>query len=78
MLVDEHSDGYPTHVQAIEEVLNILVGDWIFTEGLLVLDDTLSHGGHHIVVPVPDVHQCGHKAMRQERVNFVTHHFHPS
>lgn len=61
MLVDEHSDGYSAHVEAVQEVLDILIGDWILAEGFLVLKNPLSHGGDHIIVPVPDIHQRGHK-----------------
>lgn len=57
MLVHEHADGDAAHVEAVQEVLDVLVGDGVHAEGLLVLQDALSHGGHHVVVAVPDVHQ---------------------
>lgn len=57
MLVDEHAYGNAAHVEAVQEVLDVLVGDGVHAEGLLVLHHALRHGGHHVVVPVTDVHQ---------------------
>ncbi len=57
MLVHEHASGDAAHVEAVQEVLNVLVGDGVHTEGLLVLHHPLSHGGHHVVVPITDVNQ---------------------
>lgn len=57
MLVHEHACRDAAHVEPIQEVLNVLVGDWVHAKGVLVLHHTLSHGGHHVVVPIPDVHQ---------------------
>lgn len=57
MLVDEHAYGNAAHVEAVQEVLDVLVGDGVHAEGLLVLHHALRHGGHHVVVPVADVHQ---------------------
>lgn len=54
MLVDEHSDGDAAHVEPIQEVLDVLVGDCVLGEVLFVLDDALRHGRHHVVVSVPD------------------------
>lgn len=57
MLVHEHACGDAAHVEAVQEVLNVLVGDGVHAKGLLVLHHALSHGGHHVVVPITDVHQ---------------------
>lgn len=57
MLVDEHAYGNAAHVEAVQEVLDVLVGDGVHAEGLLVLHHALRHGGHHVVVPVADVYQ---------------------
>lgn len=57
MLVDEHADGNATGVEAVQEVLDVLVGDRVLRKGLLVLYDALGHRGNHVVVPVPDGHQ---------------------
>ena len=54
MLVDEHPDGDAAHVEAIQEVLDVLVGDHVLGKGLFVLQDALSHGGNHVVVSVSD------------------------
>lgn len=56
MLVHEHACGDAAHVEAVQEVLNVLVGDGVHAESLLVLHHPLSHGGHHVVMPVPDVY----------------------
>jgi len=65
VLVDQHADGDAAQVEAVQEVLNVLVGDRVLGEGLLVLDDSLGHGGHHLIVPVPDRHQGVREANRQ-------------
>ena len=54
VLVDEHSDGDAAQVEAVEEVLDVLVGHWVVPIGVLILDDSLCHGGHHVVVAVTD------------------------
>lgn len=56
MLVHEHACGDAAHVEAVQEVLNVLVGDGVHAKSLLVLHHPLSHGGHHVVMPVPDVY----------------------
>lgn len=61
MLVDKHADRYTAHVETVQEVLNVLVGDWVLAEHRLVLNDALCHGGHYVIVPVPDIHQGVHK-----------------
>lgn len=54
MLVDEHADGDAAGVEAVQEVLDVLVGHRVLGEHLLVLDDALGHRWDHVVVPVPD------------------------
>lgn len=66
MLVHQHADGDAAHVEAVQEVLDVLVGDGVHAEGLLVLQHALGHGGHHVVVTVPDVHQSQCEAEGKE------------
>lgn len=54
VLVDEHPDWDAAQVEAIQKVLDVLVGGHILGEGLFVFYDTLGHGGHHIIVSVSD------------------------
>lgn len=54
VLVDEHADGDAAEVEAVQEVLDVLVGDWVIAVGVLVLQHSLCHGGYYIIVPVPD------------------------
>lgn len=54
MLVEQHSDGYPAHVESIEKILDVLADDGVSAIGLFVLHDTLSHGGNDIIVPISD------------------------
>lgn len=62
MLVDEHANRDAAGVEAVQEVLDVVVGDGVLlAEGVLVLDHALGHGGDHLVVPVPDVLQDFHK-----------------
>lgn len=57
MLVDEHAEGYPVGVKAIQEVLNVAADKRIKAKLLLVLYDTLGHGGDHFIVPITDFDQ---------------------
>ena len=57
MLVDEHAGRDAACVEAVQEVLHVLVGYWIHAKSLLVLHYPLSHCGYHIIVPVPHVNQ---------------------
>lgn len=57
VLVDEHSDRYSAHVEPVQKILNILIGDWILIKNLFVFNHTLGHGGDDIIVPVSDVDQ---------------------
>lgn len=54
VLVDEHADGDAAEVEAVQEVLDVLVGDGVIAIGVLVLQHALSHCGHHVIVAVPD------------------------
>ena len=57
MLVDEHAEGDAIGVEAVEEVLDVAADKGVKAELLLVLDDSLSHGGNHVVVAVTDLYQ---------------------
>lgn len=54
VLVNEHADRDAAEVEAVQKVLDVLVGDWVITIGVLVLQHSLCHGGHYVIVPVPD------------------------
>lgn len=54
MLIDEHSDRDAAHVEAIQKVLDVLVGYRVLRKGLFVLYYTLGHRRHDIVMPVSD------------------------
>lgn len=54
MLVDEHADRNAAEVEAVQEILDVLVGHWVVAIRVLVLQHTLGHGGHDIIVAVPD------------------------
>lgn len=54
VLVEQHPDGYPAHVETIQKILNILADDWVCAVGLLVLHNSLSHGGNDVIVPISD------------------------
>ena len=55
MLVQQHPDGDPAHVEAVQEVLDVLADDGVRAVRLLVLHQPLGHGGHHVVVPLQDL-----------------------
>lgn len=57
MLVDEHAERDAVGVKAVEEVLDVAADERVEAEPLLVLDDSLSHGGNHVVVAVTDLDQ---------------------
>lgn len=69
MLVDEHADRDAAHVEAVQEVLDVLVGYLVLREGLFVFDDALGHSRHHVVVPVSDGHQGVNKPGETTRTN---------
>lgn len=56
MLVEQHPDGYPAHVETIQEVLYVLADYRVRPVRLFVLHHSLSHGGDHVVVPVSDLY----------------------
>lgn len=58
MLVEQHPDGYPAHVETIQKVLNILTDDRVCAVRLLVLHQSLSHGGNDVIVPISYVYHC--------------------
>ncbi len=55
VLIQEHSDRDPAHVEPVQEVLDVLAGDGVSPVGLLIFHHSLSHGGHHIIVAVSDL-----------------------
>lgn len=57
VLVDEHTDRDAAQVEAVQKVLDILVGYRVLGESLFVFYDTLGHSRHDIVVPVSDCDQ---------------------
>lgn len=57
MLVDEHAERDAVGVEAVQEVLDVAADEGVKAEFLLVLDDPLGHGGHHVVVAVTDLDQ---------------------
>lgn len=57
MLVDEHAKRDAIGVEAVEEVLDVAADEEVKAKLLLVLDDSLSHGGNHIIVTVTDLNQ---------------------
>lgn len=69
MLVHEHACGDAAHVEAVQEVLDVLVGDGVHAKGLLELHHTLSHGGHYVVVPITDINQSVCKAVGKEKMD---------
>lgn len=56
MLVEQHPDGYPAHVETIKKILNILADDGVRAVRLFVLHNSLSHGGNYIIVPISDLY----------------------
>jgi len=56
VLVEQHPDGDPAHVETIQKILNILADDGVCAVGLLVLHHSLSHGGNDIIVPISDLY----------------------
>lgn len=73
MLVEQHPDGYPAHIETIQEVLNVLADNRVRAVRLLVLHHSLSHGGNHIVVPVSDVYNriCETESRHERSVNVI-------
>lgn len=67
VLVDEHADRDTTHVESVQEVLDVLASDRVLAKGVFVLNDALRHSGHHIIVPVPNGLQGLNKPGARER-----------
>lgn len=57
VLVDEHAERDAVGVEAVQEILDVAADKGVKAKLLLVLDDSLSHGGNHIVVTVADLNQ---------------------
>lgn len=57
MLVYEHAKRDAIGVEAVEEVLDVAADEEVKAKLLLVLDDSLSHGGNHVIVTVTDLNQ---------------------
>lgn len=57
VLVDEHAERNAVGVEAVEEILDVAADKGVEAKLLLVLDDSLSHGGNHVVVTVADLDQ---------------------
>lgn len=57
MLVDEHAERDAIGVEAVEEVLDVAADKEVKAKLLLVFDDSLGHGGNHVVVTVTDLNQ---------------------
>lgn len=57
VLVDEHAERDAIGVEAVEEILDVAADKRVKAKLLLVLDDSLSHGGNHIIVTVTDLNQ---------------------
>lgn len=54
MLVEQHPDGYPAHVETIQKILDVLADHRVCAVRLLVLHHPLSHGGNDIIVAISD------------------------
>lgn len=57
VLVDQHPDGDPRHVEPIQEVLNTVLGVVVDVVRVLQLEDPLRHGLDDVGVPVPYPHE---------------------
>lgn len=58
MLIDQHPDRYPAHVEPVEEVLYGVLSARVHLVRLLQLQHALSHRLHDVRVPVADVDQA--------------------
>lgn len=72
VLVDQHPEGDAVGVKAVEEVLHVAADEGVEAKLLLVLDDALSHGGNHVVVPVTDLDQQLQETTKMEDVWRIT------
>lgn len=57
VLVDEHAKWNAAGVEAVQEILHIAADKRIKTKLCFVFDDTLSHSGDNIIVPVSNLNQ---------------------
>lgn len=67
MLVDQHAERNAVGVKAVEKILDVAADRGVEAELLLVFYDSLSHGGNHIVVPVPDLNQDLKEANKEKK-----------
>ena len=58
VLVDEHSDADPGHVESVQEVLDAVVHLGVDRVRFFELKDALRHRLHHVRMPVANLHQC--------------------
>lgn len=67
VLIYQHSNADARHVEPVEKVLNGTLCRRVHLAALVLLhfDHTLGHRLHHIVVPIPNEIQIGHKPERQ-------------
>ncbi len=77
VLVDEHANRDAAHVEAVQKVLDILVGYWVVGESLFVFYDTLGHSRHYIVVPVSDgnqgINKTGEEGYKDIKTSVTAH-----
>lgn len=52
MLVHQHPRRNTVHVKSIQEILEILIGDWVNCAAIFIFDDSLCHGWNYIVVSI--------------------------
>ena len=57
VLIDEHPDADAVHVEAVEEVLDVVLGGAVDAGAVLELDDPLGHRLHDVAVAVANVGQ---------------------
>lgn len=73
VLVDEHAERDTVGVEAVKEILDIAADKRVKAELLLVLDDSLSHGGNYIIVTVTDLNQELQETEINKRNPFIKH-----
>lgn len=57
VLVNKHAEGDAIGVEAVKEILYVAADKGVKTKLLLVLYDSLGHGGNHIIVTITDLNQ---------------------
>lgn len=55
VLVEQHTDGDPAHVEPVQEVLYVLANHRVGTVRLLVLHQPLSHCRDDVIVTITDL-----------------------